>query len=119
MTARGDIGPTTGLTDLMHIVLGVVDTLLMLSILGFGAAALGRQFRLYSPLTLAVVLAGGASTFAFVPLVAAGASTPVARGPRAHLHRSVPAVGGGPRHHPPALSYGLASTARHPSAHQP
>ncbi len=76
MTARGDIGRTTALTDVMHIVLGVVDTVLMLSILGFGAAALGRHFRTYSLLTVAVVLAGGASTFAFVPRVAAGASTP-------------------------------------------
>ena len=76
MTARGDIGPTTALTDVMHIVLGVVDTVLMLSILGFGAAALGRHFRIYSLLTVAAVLAGGASTFAFVPRVAAGASTP-------------------------------------------
>ena len=76
MTARGDIAPTTDLTDVMHIVLGVVDTVLMLSILGFGAAALGRHFRIYSLLTVAAMLAGGASTFAFVPRVAAGASTP-------------------------------------------
>lgn len=47
MTARGQIEPATkmALADLMHITLGAIDTLLMLSILGFGAAALGKRFR--------------------------------------------------------------------------
>jgi len=98
MTARGDIGPTTALTDVMHIVLGVADTVLMLSILGFGAAALGRHFRIYSLLTVAVVLAGGASTFAFV---SSGGPAGTARHPSARRQpwHAVPLDGGAQRSH--------------------
>ena len=76
MTARGDIQATTALTDVMHITLGAVDTLIILSILGFGAAALGKGFRLYSLVTLATVVVFGVVTFAYVPRVAAMEPTP-------------------------------------------
>ncbi|MEC5191452.1 MULTISPECIES: DUF998 domain-containing protein [unclassified Arthrobacter] len=78
MTARVDIMPTAAfaVTDVMHLILGAVDALLYVAILGFGAAALGKGFRVYSILTLVVVLVFGAWTNSFVPLVAAGQPTP-------------------------------------------
>jgi hypothetical protein len=76
MTARGEIGTTTGLTDIMHIVMGAVTVLLMFSAIGFGARAFGGRFRAYSLGTLATVLAFGASVFAYVPRIAAGEPTP-------------------------------------------
>ena len=78
ISARADIVPNTpmGLTDVMHIVLGAADTVLMLSMLGFGAMALGRRFRVYSLLTLATVVGFGALTFGSIPQVAAAEPTP-------------------------------------------
>ena len=51
ITARGEIATAGGLNDVMHVVLGAMTILLELSIIGFGAVALGRWFRLYSILT--------------------------------------------------------------------
>ena len=50
VSAREDIEPNApmGPTDVMHILLGAADTVLMLSMLGFGAMALGRLFQVYS-----------------------------------------------------------------------
>ncbi len=78
MTARTEITPTAtaAITDVMHLVLGAVDALLYLAILGFGSVAFGKGFRYYSILTLAVVLTFGVWTNSFVPLVAAGERTP-------------------------------------------
>ncbi|MCX6499492.1 MAG: DUF998 domain-containing protein [Arthrobacter sp.] len=78
MTARTDITPmaTAAITDVMHIILGAVDAVLYLAILGFGSVAFGKGFRFYSILTLAVVLTFGAWTNSFVRLVAAGEPTP-------------------------------------------
>ena len=74
VSAREDIGPNPpmGSTDVMHILLGAADTVLML---GFGAMALGRLFQVYSLLTLAAVVDFGALTFGSVPQVAAGEPT--------------------------------------------
>ena len=76
ITARGEIASSTGLTDVMHVVLGAVTVLLMFSAIGFGAAALGKAFRIYSLVTLATVVVFGVLTFAYVPRVGAGAPTP-------------------------------------------
>lgn len=76
MTARADIQATTAVTDVMHMVLSGVDVLLMLTAIGFGAAALGKWFRLYSILTAATVLVFGALTGTYVPRIAAGEATP-------------------------------------------
>jgi hypothetical protein len=78
MTARTEITPTAtaAITDVMHLVLGAVDALLYLAILGFGSVAFGKRFRYYSILTLAVVLTFGFWTNSFVPVVAAGQPTP-------------------------------------------
>lgn len=77
VSAREDIEPNApmGPTDVMHILLGAADTVLMLSMLGFGAMALGRLFQVYSLLTLAAVVDFGALTFGSVPQVAAGEPT--------------------------------------------
>ena len=78
MTARQNIpvAAPMSFTDTMHLVLGAVDALLYVTILAVGAAAMGRGFRLYSILTLAVVLVFGAWTNSFVPVIAAGNPTP-------------------------------------------
>jgi hypothetical protein len=76
MSARGDItGSTTALTDVMHLVLGAATVLLTVGMIGFGARALAGWFRVYSLVSLAVVLGCGVVTFVFVPRVAAGQST--------------------------------------------
>ena len=50
-------------SDMEHsILMGTITPLLMFITIGFGAAALGRWFRLYSILTIAVLLLGGALT---------------------------------------------------------
>ena len=50
------------LTDTMHIVFSVVTVLLMLTAMGFGAMALGKRFRVYSIVTIIILLAFGAWT---------------------------------------------------------
>src|SRR5678816_129434 len=42
------------LTDTMHIVFSMVTVLLFMLSIGFGAAALGRRFRLYSIVTIVI-----------------------------------------------------------------
>jgi hypothetical protein len=76
ITARGQIATSGGLADVMHVILGAVTILLMLSIIGFGAAGLGRGFRLYSILTFATVVVFWALTFTYAPRLATGEPTP-------------------------------------------
>jgi Protein of unknown function (DUF998) len=64
------------LTDTMHIVLGAVTVLLMLLAIGFGAAALGKWFRIYSITSLAILLGFGALTGVAAPRIAANLPTP-------------------------------------------
>jgi hypothetical protein len=60
-------------SDRMHnILMGTVTPLLMFVTIGFGAAALGRWFRLYSILTIAMLLLGGALTGLQLAQIAAG-----------------------------------------------
>jgi len=60
-------------SDMMHnILMGTVVPLLMFVTIGFGAAALGRWFRLYSILTIAVLLLGGALSGMQLAQMAAG-----------------------------------------------
>lgn len=61
------------MSDTMHNILsGTVTPLLMFVTIGFGAAALGRWFRLYSILTIAVLLLGGALSGMQIAQIAAG-----------------------------------------------
>ena len=69
-------GAETTLTDTMHIVFTIVTVLLMLLAIGFGSAAFGKRFRLYSLATLVVLVAFGALTGVDAPRVAANLPTP-------------------------------------------
>lgn len=64
-------------SDTMHIVLSIVTVLLMLLAIGFGAAAFGRRFRLYSIATLILLLAFGALVFMESPGIPANLPTPM------------------------------------------
>lgn len=63
-------------SDAPHIILTAAFVLLLLLAIGFGAFALGRRFRVYSLVTLLVVIAFGAITTPYAPRLAAGQSTP-------------------------------------------
>lgn len=76
ITARGEIATTGGVNDVMHVILGAVTILLELSIIGLGAAAFGRRFRVYSILTLATVILFWGWSFTYAPRLAAGEPTP-------------------------------------------
>lgn len=65
------------LTDTIHIALGIVTVLLMLLTLGFGAAAFGRRFRIYSVATIAVLFACGALTAVEAPAISSNQPTPL------------------------------------------
>jgi hypothetical protein len=77
MTSREEmINGTTPANDVGHIVLAMVTVLLILLQLGFGAAAFGKWFRLYSLATAATVLVFGALTGTESPKVPKGEPTP-------------------------------------------
>jgi hypothetical protein len=69
-------GAPFSLTDAMHIVFSVVTLGLMALTIGFGAAALGRHFRLYSLATGAIFLVFGTLTGIDAPDVAKNLPTP-------------------------------------------
>ena len=69
-------GKRLTLTDTMHIVLAVVTVLIMLLAIGFGTAAFGKRFRLYSIATLVILVAFGVLTFLDGPRIAANLPTP-------------------------------------------
>jgi hypothetical protein len=60
----------------MHIILTVVTVFSWMLILGFGATAFGKRFRLYSIGTLLTVLVFGALTGPQAAALAAGQPTP-------------------------------------------
>lgn len=63
-------------SDTLHIVLGVVTEILYIVALGYAAAALGKRFRVYSIITVAVLLVFGTLTFMDAPGIAANRPTP-------------------------------------------
>ena len=63
-------------SDTMHIVLSMATVLLFLLSIGFGAAALGKRFRLYSIATIIVLLAFGILTGLDAPLIEKNLPTP-------------------------------------------
>jgi hypothetical protein len=63
-------------TDTMHIIVTSVNSLLILLAIGFGSAALGKRFRLYSIATLLVLAVTGALTAAQASRVEANLPTP-------------------------------------------
>jgi hypothetical protein len=64
------------LTDAMHIVWIVVTLLLMLLAMGFGAAAFGKRFRLYSIVTMVILVGFGTLAGLDGPRVQANLPTP-------------------------------------------
>lgn len=69
-------GTTFTLTDTLHIVWALATLLLMLLAIGFGAAALGKRFRLYSIATLVIFVVFGTLTGLDGPRIAANLPTP-------------------------------------------
>jgi hypothetical protein len=59
-----------------HIALAVMGILSWLGAMGFGAAALGKRFRIYSLVTLAVVVTFNALALSYAPEVKSGEPTP-------------------------------------------
>lgn len=62
--------------DTMHLILGGVNSLLFFTMIGAGAFAFGRTFRLYSFATIAVMLVFGFLNGAQVPAVGENEPTP-------------------------------------------
>lgn len=62
--------------DTAHIILTVVTVLLILLVIGFGAFADGKQFRLYSIATILILFVCGAWAFSDGPRIAANLPTP-------------------------------------------
>ncbi len=69
-------GQEASLTDTMHIVLTIVLVLFMFLAIGFGAAAFGNRFRLYSIVTILILLVFGALAGVHGPRIAANLPTP-------------------------------------------
>jgi hypothetical protein len=67
-------GGTLG--DTLHVVLGAVTVFLMFLAIGFGAAAFGKRFRMYSIVTIVVLLVFGGLTFLEAPRLQANLATP-------------------------------------------
>ena len=64
------------LTDTLHIVWSMAAVLLMLLAIGFGSAAFGKRFRLYSIATLVILVAFGVLTGLDSPRISANLPTP-------------------------------------------
>lgn len=64
------------LTDTMHIVFAMVIVLLMMTAIGFGAVTFGKRFRLYSIVTILILLVFGGLTTFDAPKVNANLPTP-------------------------------------------
>lgn len=63
-------------TDTMHIAFAISAVVLMIGFIGFGAIALGRSFRIYSVVTLALIMSAGALVGTQIPAIAANQPTP-------------------------------------------
>jgi hypothetical protein len=64
------------LSDTMHVALTIVLSLLFLLAMGFGAAAFGKRFRVYSVTTILTLLVFGALTSMHTSALAANEPTP-------------------------------------------
>lgn len=63
-------------TDTMHIAFAASAVLLMVAFIGFGAAAFGRGFRLYSAITVIAMLGAGGVVSTQISAIASGQPTP-------------------------------------------
>jgi hypothetical protein len=64
------------MTDTLHIVFTAVTVPLMMLAIGFGAASLGKKFRIYSVITLLVLIVAGVFTGIDGPKIEANLPTP-------------------------------------------
>jgi len=64
------------LTDTLHLLWAAITGIFFMFIVGFGAAALGKRFRVYSITTMVIVLACGAVTGTYASQVQADLPTP-------------------------------------------
>jgi hypothetical membrane protein len=64
------------ISDTMHLVMGVVSTLFMMTAMGFAAFAFGKRFRLYTITTMLALLTFGMLTGMNAPDVKANRPTP-------------------------------------------
>lgn len=69
-------GAVFSLTDTLHIVWSIITVMLMMLSIGFAAAGLGRRFRLYSIITLVVLVLFGTVTGLDAPLIEQNLPTP-------------------------------------------
>lgn len=64
------------ISDTMHLVMATVSSLFMMTAMGFGAAAFGKKFRIYTIATILALLVFGALTGSAKPDVEANLPTP-------------------------------------------
>ena len=69
-------GAAMALTDIIHIILGSVTVLLMIIIIGFGIAAFGKAFRIYSITSFVILIVSGVMTGIDAPNLAKNLPTP-------------------------------------------
>ncbi len=69
-------GTEQGLTGALHLVEGMVAMLILVTAMGFAAAAFSRRFRLYTIITIALMVAFGAWSGMEAPRIEAGLATP-------------------------------------------
>ena len=70
-------GTPPTLTDALHIAWASVTVLLMLLMMGFGAAALDRKFRIYTIWSMVLLLLFGIMTSAYAPNIPTNGPTPM------------------------------------------
>jgi hypothetical membrane protein len=73
MNMRGNTG---SFSDVGHLVLSALTPVIISAFIGFGSGAMGKGFRIYSIMTIVVMLVFGAWTGMLVPRVAAQLPTP-------------------------------------------
>jgi len=73
MHMRGNL-PT--LTDTLHITWASATVLLMMTMMGFGAASFGKQFRIYTIISIALHVLFGILTFLEAPNIPTNGPTP-------------------------------------------
>jgi hypothetical protein len=69
-------GTEQGLSGTLHLVEGGVAMLMVLTVMGFAATALGRSFRFYTVATIVIMFVFGAWSGADAPRIEAGLATP-------------------------------------------
>jgi len=70
-------GTVTSLTDTLHLVWASVTVILMMLMMGFGAAALGTKFRVYTIATMIMLMAFGFITSLDAPKIPDDLPTPL------------------------------------------